>query len=108
MDKGNLSKIDDKNWKEARDYCRSICPFNGITYDLLSLQDKAEYNFVLSYDWSGIYTEDRKAFAIWTGLNDLDKNGEWTWSDGSQLNYGSPNISSSPWKDGHPKENSVC
>ena len=97
-----------KSWHEATDYCRGLSIPNEFKYDLVSLQSEDEYNFILYYEWSDIYNEWGHTFHIWTGLNDLDKEGEWRWSDGSILQYAKPKaIWTSPWRPGEPLDTGV-
>ena len=79
-----------------------------MTYDLVSLQNEDEYNFILYNDWSKLYTTWKEQFAIWIGLNDLEKEDRWEWSDGSALEYPIPYQISSypPWQSG-PMANNI-
>ena len=77
-----------------------------MIYDLVSLQDKNEYDFVLSNEWSELYKTYKETFAIWIGLNDRDKEDDWQWSDGSSLKY--PIASNLPWINNEPNNHNVC
>lgn len=96
-----------KSWLDARDYCRELSKeYPTYKYDLVSLQNEDEYNFILNTEWSEIYKKWKEQFGIWIGLNDRDEEGKWTWSDGAPLDYGnpSPTAQTPPWKRGEPKQ----
>ena len=96
--------LPNRNWKEAREYCQSLDPEEWI-FDLISLQDKDEYNFMLHYNWSALYDEWKEQFSIWVGLNDREEESKWVWSDGS--NYKGNGIESLPWMPGEPNDQNV-
>lgn len=87
------------NWTDAQDFCTKL-NIPDMIYDLVSLQDKNEYDFVLSYDWSELYKTYKETFAIWIGLNDIDEEDDWRWSDNSPLKY--PIASNLPWIKNEP------
>jgi len=94
-----------KNWLDARNYCRDFSKkYPTYKYDLVSLQNEDEYNFILNTEWSELYKKWKAQFGIWVGLNDRDEEGTWTWSDGSSLNYANPNPTAHtpPWRKGEP------
>lgn len=62
------------SWSEAH----SSCQMQGGA--LLSIADESEENFIRKH-LSG------KAVDVWTGLNQLDENTGWQWSDGTPLTY---------------------
>ena len=97
-----------RNWKDARDFCKEELPkrFPNMTYDLVSLQDADEYEFLISNDWSELYQTYKESFAIWIGLNDLEKEDDWRWSDGSSFEYPIPG--STPWLSSEPNNHGVC
>uniref|UniRef100_G1T882 Secretory phospholipase A2 receptor n=1 Tax=Oryctolagus cuniculus TaxID=9986 RepID=G1T882_RABIT len=78
------------SWSEAH----SSCQMHGGA--LLSIVDEAEENFIRK-QVSG------EAVEVWTGLNQLDVNAGWQWSDGTPLSYlnWSPEISFEPFVEYH-------
>ncbi|XP_037069239.1 lectin BRA-3-like [Pollicipes pollicipes] len=70
------------SWREARTACNAM----GAGSDLVSIHSNAENDVVASY---------LGARGAWIGLNDLDSEGHFVWSDGSQLSYAN-------WQDGQP------
>ncbi|CAG0905288.1 unnamed protein product, partial [Cyprideis torosa] len=68
-----------KGWIEARDACRA----DG--FDLVTIESSAENTFVF-----GLLSD-----AAWIGLNDIDTEGTYVWSDGSQSGY-------TNWDDAQP------
>jgi hypothetical protein len=93
------------NWTDAQDFCTKL-NIPDMIYNLVSLQDKNEYDFVLSYDWSELYKTYKETFAIWIGLNDIDEEDDWRWSDNSPLKY--PIASNLPWIKNEPNNHNVC
>ncbi|XP_062043233.1 secretory phospholipase A2 receptor [Lepus europaeus] len=78
------------SWSEAH----SSCQMHGGA--LLSIVDEAEENFIRK-QVSG------EAVELWTGLNQLDVNAGWQWSDGTPLSYlnWSPEINFEPFVEYH-------
>ncbi|XP_007940043.1 secretory phospholipase A2 receptor [Orycteropus afer afer] len=74
------------SWSEAH----SSCQLQGGA--LLSIEDETEENFIRKHLSS-------KAVTVWIGLNQLDENAGWQWSDGTPLNYlnWSPDINFEPF-----------
>ncbi|XP_077010090.1 secretory phospholipase A2 receptor isoform X2 [Tamandua tetradactyla] len=62
------------SWTEAH----SSCQMQGGT--LLSIADETEENFIRQH-------LSREAVEVWIGLNQLDEDAGWQWSDGTPLNY---------------------
>ncbi|XP_027632302.1 secretory phospholipase A2 receptor [Tupaia chinensis] len=62
------------SWSEAH----SSCQMQGGA--LLSITDENEENFIRKHMSS-------EAVEVWLGLNQLDRNSGWQWSDGTPLNY---------------------
>ena len=101
------------NWNGAQTYCRGL-KTKGFKYDLISFDSEEEYNAVLDYDWSDIYTKNKETFGIWVGLNKGKKDG-WEWSDRSSLEYANPKCprwegkeGSTPWRKGEPDGTGGC
>ena len=108
----NIERCDDCNWNymEAKEYCQGLSKCNEWSYDLISLQSEEEYSFMLHYNWSTLYDKWKESFSIWTGLNNLNEDVEWHWSDGSSFqytNYENEGISSLPWTQGEPNNQRV-
>ncbi|KAM9664360.1 secretory phospholipase A2 receptor [Trichechus inunguis] len=78
------------SWSEAHSSCR----LQGGA--LLSIEDETEENFIRKHLSS-------EAVAVWIGLNQLDENAGWQWSDGTPLNYlnWSPDINFEPFVEYH-------
>ena len=98
------------NWMEAKEYCQSLSKCGIWSYDLISLQSVEEYNFMLQYNWSTMYDEWKESFSIWTGLNDIEEESLWKWSDESSFlyqNYETKGIHSLPWTLGEPNNQNV-
>jgi len=82
------------NWNEAKAKCKSYSN-NDWTYDLISIQSQEEYDLAVNgpkvdgqkgNNWdSDVYGKYKKSFAIWIGLNDMDNEGQFKWSDGQEL-----------------------
>ena len=92
--------VEDKSWKEARDYCQQLMPRNAWRYDLINIQTKEELHFMLHFDWSENYKESKDRLSIWIGLNNLEEISNWQWSDKSEVMYltnDSIEIRSLPW-----------
>ena len=66
---------EEKNWPAAREACKNLSP--GA--DLASSISEAEDNFL-----GKLFLDSRQPY-IWLGGNDLDVEGAWTWSDGSEF-----------------------
>ncbi|XP_006879432.1 PREDICTED: secretory phospholipase A2 receptor [Elephantulus edwardii] len=77
-------------WNEAH----SSCQLQGGT--LLSIEDEPEENFIRKHLSS-------EAVTVWIGLNQLDENAGWQWSDGTPLSYlnWSPDINFEPFVEYH-------
>ncbi|KAM5268278.1 secretory phospholipase A2 receptor isoform 2-T2 [Hipposideros larvatus] len=73
------------SWSEAH----SSCQMQGGA--LLSIADGTEENFIRKH-LSG------KTVEAWIGLNQLDENAGWQWSDGTPLNYLNWNPEKDAWK----------
>ncbi|XP_058520524.1 secretory phospholipase A2 receptor isoform X2 [Ochotona princeps] len=69
-----LNLLSSLSWTEAH----SSCQMQGGA--LLSIMDEAEENFLRKQMSS-------EAVEVWTGLNQLDVNVGWQWSDGTPLSY---------------------
>uniref|UniRef100_A0A8C0VZZ7 Secretory phospholipase A2 receptor n=1 Tax=Castor canadensis TaxID=51338 RepID=A0A8C0VZZ7_CASCN len=78
------------SWNEAH----SSCQMQGGT--LLSIADESEENFIRKHLSS-------KAVEVWMGLNQLDGDTGWQWSDGTPLNYlnWNPEINVEPFVEYH-------
>ncbi|XP_037705175.1 secretory phospholipase A2 receptor isoform X1 [Choloepus didactylus] len=78
------------SWNEAH----SSCQMQGRA--LLSIEDETEENFIRKH-------LSREAVEVWIGLNQLDENAGWQWSDGTPLNYlnWEPDISFEPFVEYH-------
>ncbi|XP_049744743.1 secretory phospholipase A2 receptor isoform X1 [Elephas maximus indicus] len=78
------------SWSEAH----SSCQLQGGA--LLSIEDETEENFIRKH-LSG------EAVAVWIGLNQLDEDAGWQWSDGTPLSYlnWSPDINFEPFVEYH-------
>lgn len=63
----------------------------GQSYDLVSLSSAGEEEFVSAlvpgYTIAGWTQGEDLAHYAWTGLNDVDNEGTFTWTDGSLLDY---------------------
>ena len=95
---------------EAKEYCQGLSKCGKWSYDLISLQSVEEYNFMLHYNWSTMYDKSKESFSIWTGLNDIEEESLWNWSDGSSVlyqNYETNGINSLPWSLGEPNDQNV-
>ena len=84
------------DWLHARDTCKQL---NG-SFDLLSVLSEDEMSFTIDY------MKLIKAKRAWIGLNDIDKENEFKWADGSVFNYGSQ-LRQYPWRDIQP-DNVSC
>ena len=78
--------------------------YSSYDFDLVSLRDKEEYDFILNTEWSDVYTTWKEYFGIWIGLNDIQSEGEWKWSDCSKLDYpeATTTFENPPWMPGEP------
>ncbi|XP_062962552.1 LOW QUALITY PROTEIN: secretory phospholipase A2 receptor [Cynocephalus volans] len=78
------------SWSEAH----SSCQMQGGA--LLSIADETEENFIRKHMSS-------EALEVWIGLNQLDGNAGWQWSDGTPLGYlnWKPEISFDPFVEYH-------
>ena len=95
---------------DAKQYCQGLSECGKWSYDLISLQSVEEYNFMLHYNWSTLYNEWKESFSLWTGLNDIEEESLWNWSDGSSFlyqNYENRGIDSLPWTQGEPNNQNV-
>ena len=95
---------------EAKEYCQGLSECGKWKYDLISLHSVEEYNFMLHYNWSILYDEWKQSFSIWTGLNNIEDESSWNWSDGSAFlyqNYETKGINSLPWAPGEPNNQNV-
>ena len=95
---------------EAKEYCQGLSKCGEWSYDLITLQSEEEYNFMLHYNWSALYGEWKGSISIWTGLNNIDEESEWNWSDESPFfyqDYEIKGISSLPWAQGEPNNQYV-
>jgi len=98
-------------WRSARDACTSMSS-GGTSSDLVSVQSLSENQFLVA---------TMHASDSWIGLNDLENDGTFVWTDGSSVSYthweaGQPNDlldqdcvniiegSSGDWDDNHCKE----
>uniref|UniRef100_A0A8C8RLT3 Mannose receptor C-type 1 n=1 Tax=Pelusios castaneus TaxID=367368 RepID=A0A8C8RLT3_9SAUR len=72
-----------KTWFDARDFCRAI---GG---DLATVHSEEEQNVIKKLDKTYPYT------SLWMGINALEPDRGFTWSDGSPVNYEN-------WADGEP------
>ena len=66
------------NYTDARNTCKSL---KG-TYDLVSIVSAVEHKFVA-------YTLDSIKGSAWIGLDSLTSKGNFTWSDGLPIGFGS-------------------
>ena len=105
----DTNPVGSKTWHEARKYCLDLSEkYSSYDYDLVSLRDKDEYEFLLNTEWSEVYKEwgiEKKMFHIWIGLNDILSEGRWKWSDCSKLDYAKPinrSLPNPPWMPGEP------
>ena len=73
-----------QTWDDAKEYCRKLSS-NELIYDLISIQSEEEHVFMIENNWSDVYAKWKAQFAIWIGLNDVEKEGQWKWSDGQNL-----------------------
>ena len=103
-------------WEDARDECRKLSnQYPSFKYDLISLQSEKEYDFLLHNDWCYTCGKDtptpynswKEKGSFWTGLNDIDVEGEYEWSDGSVLEYGKT-FKTKPWMETEPNNSGVC
>ncbi|XP_042329972.1 macrophage mannose receptor 1-like [Sceloporus undulatus] len=76
-----------KSWLEARDFCRAI---GG---DLVSIH---------SYEENLLLKRLMLSEGAWLGLNRLDPEKGWTWSDGSPLDFEDAHENSSPYLNTQP------
>ncbi|KAL5010854.1 hypothetical protein ScPMuIL_013159 [Solemya velum] len=65
------------SWMDSRSFCQSV---GG---DLVSFRDDAEAQFVITL-FNGIYP---RVDSFWIGLNNLDSERSFEWSDGTPLGY---------------------
>ncbi|NXC59127.1 MRC1 protein, partial [Aleadryas rufinucha] len=72
-----------QTWFEARDFCRTI---GG---DLACIHSEEEQSLIARLDRGYIH------YSYWMGLNALDSDGGFTWSDGSPVNF-------EKWSHGEP------
>ena len=73
-----------KTWEDAESVCQSQT-WGGVQGHLASVHSEEENIFVASLAIEG----------LWLGLNDLHKEGQWSWTDGTSLGY-------SNWARGEP------
>ena len=73
-----------QTWDDAKEYCRKLSS-NELIYDLISIQSEEEHVFMIENNWSDVYVEFKASFMIWIGLNDVEWEGHWKWSDGQNL-----------------------
>ncbi|XP_057308375.1 uncharacterized protein LOC130646225 isoform X2 [Hydractinia symbiolongicarpus] len=66
-----------KGWSNARKQCFSR---GG---DLISITSSEEQEYLNNVVLNKLLTD----YAVWIGLNDRHRNGDWVWSDGSVVNY---------------------
>ncbi|XP_041458281.1 macrophage mannose receptor 1-like isoform X1 [Lytechinus variegatus] len=89
-----------------RSYCyslvTSVSSFNGMqdvcalrSADLVSIADASEMNFVTSLMQTG-NTGTTRISSVWLGLNDMDREGTYAWTDGSEITY-------TKWAAGQPQ-----
>lgn len=76
------------NWNDARESCLA---YEG---DLLSLGSKPEMDFINEISARFVYHRQH----LWIGLNDLDEENKFAWSDGTPLN---PDVYNN-WGQGEP------
>ncbi len=111
----NLKDDDCSGAIDDNDSCDKCVPFIGpgdVAYEMCfeprSWQDSRDYCVSLGGDLASIHSElvqialKDAAFDVlfehwWIGLNDIDVEGEFVWSDGSSLDYSS-------WNDGEPND----
>ena len=76
------------NWNDARDSCLA---YEG---DLLSVGNKPEMDFINEISARFVYHRQH----LWIGLNDLDEENKFVWSDGTPFN---PSVYNN-WGEGEP------
>ncbi|PIK55093.1 hypothetical protein BSL78_07988 [Apostichopus japonicus] len=72
------------SWYDAKNHCRTF----GGCVDLVSIHSQSEQDFVYDY-WKSLREEDTTypKPGMWIGLNDIEQEGSFVWSDGTSLNY---------------------
>ncbi|KAJ8040402.1 Alpha-N-acetylgalactosamine-specific lectin [Holothuria leucospilota] len=74
-----------KNWTEASDDCKKASPQgNG---HLITIDSEDENRFACGWWVKMMSPLKGKWQYIWTGLNDIDEEGKFVWSDGSSVKY---------------------
>lgn len=66
-----------KGWSNARKQCFSR---GGDLISITSSEEQAYVNNV-------VLNKMLRDYALWIGLNDRNRNGDWVWADGSVVNY---------------------
>ncbi|KAJ8040400.1 Alpha-N-acetylgalactosamine-specific lectin [Holothuria leucospilota] len=75
-----------KNWAEASNICKTESQKNRG--HLVTIESEKENEFLRNW-WINILSplKGGKWQYIWTGLNDIDEEGTFVWSDGSHVTY---------------------
>nr|CAB3263945.1 macrophage mannose receptor 1 [Phallusia mammillata] len=79
----NISRKKRKTWFEARDYCQTLGgPGNPGNADLVSIHSDTDLSiFTVKVLPSWVPAP------VWLGLNDVNSEDRWQWSDGSPVNF---------------------